>query len=72
MRHDDWHAPRNWLFRCSRCDHWYRTAARNESAADFSARTNGWVVGENPLCPGCASVAIPHPDTNTSIDINAA
>lgn len=73
MYHDDnYPTSRNWLFRCSRCDHSYRATAKNQALAKSVARTNGWIVDESPLCPGCASIVMAPSPTRASVENDAA
>jgi hypothetical protein len=57
MRPPDATVPRRWSFRCTRCDHSYRTIATTGTAAALAARTNGWIIDRATVCPSCASVA---------------
>lgn len=54
---DESGVAQRWLIRCDRCDHRYGTIAANRLDANCAARTNGWIVGDETLCPGCAHVA---------------
>lgn len=46
------------VFRCSRCDHAYRSRDSDRPhLAAAMARLNGWEIGDTVLCPGCASIA---------------
>lgn len=58
VRHtDETEVAQRWLIRCDRCDHRYGTIAADQHAANCAARTNGWIVDDESLCPGCAHVA---------------
>lgn len=49
---------RAWALHCDSCDRWVYSAAGMASTVLYSARVEGWVIGEQIRCPSCAAGAV--------------
>lgn len=55
IHRDDTTSAASWTFRCDVCEHRFTSAGVGQAEAVADAATNGWVVQNMTLCPGCAA-----------------
>ncbi|MDG3010865.1 hypothetical protein G4X40_11965 [Rhodococcus sp. D2-41] len=55
LHRDDTTSAATWTFHCDVCEHGFTSAGAGQAQAVADATTNGWIVSNMTLCPGCAA-----------------